>query len=278
MALQNAVTLTPVGSYRTSLDNEENAKRTVQRATLFSTVAVALLLLGAFPRPLIGLLALLPAFAGTMFAVFVYSLFNRSISLLAVGFGGAIVSFTVDYGIAYLLFLDRRHETKGFEASREVWSLGLIAMLTTAVSFAALSLSGFPALAEIGLFSALGVVFTYIFVHAIFPLVFARMPAAGREPFVPLQAFVNRIASSHTAGKPLQQSPSASSCFFLPGLIFILISLRSMQRPRRPWQLKSLCSRYGAMLPAACSSCLRLAPGMNLPGAATGYPACCRQR
>ncbi len=175
---ENAVTLTPVGSYRTSLDNEENAKRTVQRATLFSTVAVALLLLGAFPRPLIGLLALLPAFAGTMFAVFVYSLFNTSISLLAVGFGGAIVSFTVDYGIAYLLFLDRRHETKGFEASREVWSLGLIAMLTTAVSFAALSLSGFPALAEIGLFSALGVVFTYIFVHAIFPLVFARMPAA----------------------------------------------------------------------------------------------------
>jgi uncharacterized protein len=198
---ENAVTLTPVGSYRTSLDNEENAKRTVQRATLFSTVAVALLLLGAFPRPLIGLLALLPAFAGTMFAVFVYSLFNKSISLLAVGFGGAIVSFTVDYGIAYLLFLDRRHETKGFEASREVWSLGLIAMLTTAVSFAALSLSGFPALAEIGLFSALGVVFTYIFVHAILPLIFPSMPAAGSAPFLPLQAFVNRIASSHTSWK-----------------------------------------------------------------------------
>jgi predicted exporter len=197
----NTCRLTPVGSYRTSLDNEENAKRTVQRATLFSTIAIALLLLGAFPRPLIGLLALLPAFAGTMFAVFVYSLFNRSISLLAVGFGGAIVSFTVDYGIAYLLFLDRRHETKGFAASRQVWSLGLIAMLTTAVSFAALSLSGFPALAEIGLFSSMGVVFTYVFVHAIFPLVFASMPAAGREPFVPLQAFVNRIASSRNSWK-----------------------------------------------------------------------------
>jgi predicted exporter len=198
---ENAVTLTPVGSYRTSLDNEDNAKRTVQRATLFSSVAVALLLLGAFPRPLIGLLALLPAFAGTMFAVFVYSLFNTSISLLAVGFGGAIVSFTVDYGITYLLFLDRRHETKGFEASSEVWSLGLIAMLTTAVSFAALSLSGFPALAEIGLFSALGVVFTYIFVHAIFPLVFARMPAASHAPFLPLQSFVNRAASSRSSWK-----------------------------------------------------------------------------
>jgi len=197
----NTFTLTPVGSYRAALDNEENAKRTVERATLFSALAVALLLLGAFPRPLIGLLALLPACAGTMFAIFIYSLFSRSISLLAVGFGGAIVSFTVDYGIAYLLFLDRRHETKGFEASREVWSLGLIAMLTTAVSFAALSLSGFPALAEIGQFSALGVIFTYIFVHAIFPLVFASVPAAGRDPSVPLQAFVNRIASSQNGWK-----------------------------------------------------------------------------
>jgi len=197
----NGVTLTPVGSYRGSLDNEENAKRTVQRATLFSTVAIVLLLLGAFPRPLIGLLALLPAFAGTMVAVFVYSLFNTSISLLAVGFGGAIVSFTVDYGIAYLLFLDRQQETKGFDASREVWSLGLVAMLTTAVSFSALGLSGFPVLAEIGMFSALGVVFTYIFVHAIFPLVFSSMPAATRKPFVPLQAFVNKLASSRNSWK-----------------------------------------------------------------------------
>ena len=189
---QTGITLTPVGSYRAALDNEENAKRNVKNAVLFSTVAVALLLLGAFPRPLIGLLALLPACAGTMLAFFVYSLFHRSVTLLAVGFGGAIVSFTVDYGIAYLLFLDRPRETRGLEASRQVWSLGLLAMLTTAVGFAALSLSGFPALAEIGQFSALGVVFTYIFVHAVFPFIFKIMPAAAHEPYLPLQAAVNR--------------------------------------------------------------------------------------
>ena len=210
----NPVTLTPVGAYRAALDNEENAKRNVERATLFSTMAVALLLVGAFPRPLLGLLALVPAFAGTMLAVFVYSLFSSSISLLAVGFGGAIVSFTVDYGIAYLLFLDRRHATRGFAASREVWSLGLLAMLTTAVSFAALVVSGVPALAEIGLFSSLGVVFTYIFVHAIFPLIFPRMPAAGREPFVPLQTVVNRIAASQSSWKAVAALAFCAVMFF----------------------------------------------------------------
>ena len=188
--------LTPVGAYRAALDNETSARRSVKRAVLFSSVFIALLLLASFPRPMIGLLSLLPAFAGTMMAFFVFSLFHRSISLLAVGFGGAIISFTVDYGLAYLLFLDRPHETRGLKTSREVWSLGLLAMLTTAVGFAFLSFSGFPALAQIGQFAALGVVFTYIYVHAVFPLVFPVMPPAKRLPWLPLQRLVNRLCSA----------------------------------------------------------------------------------
>ncbi|MDD5169853.1 MAG: MMPL family transporter, partial [Syntrophales bacterium] len=193
---EGGFTLTPVGAYRAALDNETSAKRNVKKAVLFSTAAIVLLLLVGFPRPLIGLLSLLPAFAGTMMAYFVYSLFHPTISLLAVGFGGAIISFTVDYGITYLLFLDRLHETRGLEATKEVWSLGLLAMLTTAVSFAFLSLSGFPALEEIGQFAALGVLFTYIFVHAVFPLIFPVMPPAKHPSYLPLQRFVNLIASA----------------------------------------------------------------------------------
>ncbi|MDQ5986568.1 MAG: hypothetical protein CSYNP_02298 [Syntrophus sp. SKADARSKE-3] len=192
-----AFTLTPVGAYRAALDNERSAKRNVKKAVLFSTGAIALLLLVGFPRPLIGLLSLLPAFAGTMLAYFVYSLIHPSISLMAVGFGGAIISFTVDYGITYLLFLDQRHETRGMEATKEVWSLGLLAMLTTAVSFAFLSLSGFPVLREIGQFAALGVVFTYILVHTVFPLIFPVVPPARRKSFIPLAHFAERIAAGN---------------------------------------------------------------------------------
>ncbi len=190
------VVMTPAGSYRASLDNEASTKANVKKAVLFSTIGIALLLIIGFPRPLIGLLALLPAFAGTALALFVYSLFRPSISLMSVGFGGAIISFTVDYGLTYLLFLDRPHETRGFDVTREVWSLGLLAMLTTACSFAFLSLTGFSILMEIGLFSALGVVFTYIFVHTVFPLVFPVLSAAKRPPRIPLQAAIDRAAST----------------------------------------------------------------------------------
>jgi len=198
---EGGLVLTPVGAYRAALDNETNAKKNVHRAVTFSTVAIALLLLVCFPRPLIGLLALLPAFAGTMTAFFVYSLFHATISLMAVGFGGAIISFTVDYGLTYLLFLDRPYETRGMDATKEVWNLGLLAMLTTAVSFAFLTFSGFPALVEIGQFAALGVLFTYIFVHLVFPLVFPVIPPAKRPPLLPLQAFVTRLASSGSMWK-----------------------------------------------------------------------------
>ena len=168
----------------------------MERAVQVSTIAIALLLIVGFPRPLIGVLALIPAFAGTMLALFVYSLFHASISMLAVGFGGAIISFTVDYGITYLLFLDRSHETRGLEVTKEVWSLGFLAMLTTAVSFAFLTFSEFPALIEIGQFAALGVVFTYVFVHAFFPLLFPVVPPTKRPPYLPLQRFVNKIIST----------------------------------------------------------------------------------
>jgi SAM-dependent methyltransferase len=134
-----------------------------------------------------------------MLALFVYSLFHPSITLMAIGFGSAIISFTVDYGITYLLFLDRPHETRGLETTKEVWPLGLLAMLTTAVSFAFLGVTGFAALAQIGKFTALGVVFTYVFVHVIYPVIFPTLPPARGESLLPLQRFANWIAT--TSGK-----------------------------------------------------------------------------
>jgi predicted exporter len=193
--------VTSFGAYRVALDNEENAKKNVERAMLLATAAIALLLIVCFHRPLIGLLALLPAFGGTMMAFFVYSLFHPSISLMALGFGGAIISFTVDYGLTYLLFLDRPYATRGMAATREVWNLGLLAMLTTAVSFAFLTFSGFPALVQIGQFAALGVVFTYILVHLVFPLFFPILAPAKRKPLFPLQLVVDKLASGNGVWK-----------------------------------------------------------------------------
>jgi predicted exporter/SAM-dependent methyltransferase len=229
---RGTIALTPVGTYRAALDNEISTRRGTERAVLISTISIIVLLLVSFPRPLIGLLALVPSAAGTMLALFFYSVFHPSITMMAVGFGSAIISFTVDYGITYLLFLDRPYETHGLEATKEVWPLGLLAMLTTAVSFAFLAVTGFTALAQIGEFTALGVLFTYIFVHVIYPVIFPTMPPARGKSLLPLQRFANWIASAAAKKKAYVAIGLAMVLFFYanPEFHVDLNSMNSVSR------------------------------------------------
>jgi len=192
-------TLTPVGAYRAALDNEIIAKRDIKKVVLFSMIGIAILLIIAFPRPYIGLLSFLPAVAGTLVAFFLFSLFNKSISALTIGFGGAIISITVDHGIAYLLFLDRHHKTSGREAAREVWAVGLLSTLTTVGAFLVLCISGFPILAQIGQFAAFGIACSFLFVHTVFPMMFPSMPPAKKVRSQLLMDMIAKLAL--TGGK-----------------------------------------------------------------------------
>lgn len=193
-AKQN-ISITPVGSYRAAIDNETIARRDTMRAILLSTLGIALLLLISFPRWYIGIMALIPALAGTAAALFMMTMLGHSLSLLAIGFGGAIVSINVDYGIAYLLFLDQTMTTSGTYASRQSFWVGLGASFTTIGSFLALSFSGFPILAEIGQFTALGTLFSFAFVHTIFPMVFRRVAPARRRGLMPMEKITGRLAT-----------------------------------------------------------------------------------
>lgn len=224
------VTLTPVGAYRAALDNERMIRHDVQFAIVVSTVGIALLLFFSFSRPLLGLMSLVPSFAGTAAALFVYSLFRSSISIMVLGFGGALISITVDYGITYLLFLDRPHETTGKEAAHEIWVVGIMATVTTIVAFMALSFSEFPIFAELGVFSTLGVLFSFLFVHTVFPKIFPSMPA-GTDRVLPLQRFVSSL---YNTGKP----GAIAAAMLALGLIFfarpqVHVSMSSMNTVSR---------------------------------------------
>ena len=184
--------LTSVGAFRAAYDNERIIKHDVQTAILIATAAIILLLFLAFPRPWIGLLALVPAMFGTIAGLFTYSLLYDSISLIVLGFGGAIISITIDHGITYLLFLDQPRKISGRHASTEVRAVGLIATLTTVCAFLSLGISDFKILEELGKFTALGMGFSFIFIHSLFPrIVPVLYPAKPRA--LPLQRLVNAL-------------------------------------------------------------------------------------
>jgi predicted exporter/SAM-dependent methyltransferase len=217
------VTLTPVGAYRAALDNERMIRHDVQFALVLSTVGIALLLFLSFSRPLIGLMSLVPALAGTAAALFVYSLFRSSISIMVLGFGGALISITVDYGITYLLFLDRPHESSGKEAAHEVRVVGIMATVTTIVAFMVLSFSGFPIFAELGVFSTMGVVFSFLFVHTVFPKIFPVMPP-GTDRVLPLQRFVNILYNTGWSGALAAFVLAAFLIFFAKPQCYVSLS------------------------------------------------------
>ncbi|MBN2575286.1 MAG: methyltransferase domain-containing protein [Deltaproteobacteria bacterium] len=189
----HGVLLTAVGGYRATIDNETLVTDDANQAILAATIGIALLLLLCFPRPWLGVFALLPALAGGCLALFFYTLFENDISALALGFGGALISITVDQGVVYLLFVDRQKKTAGRRAAHEVFSIGSLSTLVNIGSFLALRLTGFRVLGQIGLFAALGILFSYLFVHLVFPHIFPAVPAAKRAPWVPVDEFLRRI-------------------------------------------------------------------------------------
>jgi uncharacterized protein len=187
-----AVELDAVGSFRAALDNEDIVRHDTERGVGLATLGIALLLLLCFPRPWLGLLGLLPSVAGASLALLAYSFIRPSISALALGFGGALISITVDCSVAFLLHLDRHHETSGRAVARELWAPSLSAMLTTVGAFLALGLSGFEMLSQMGLFASLGALFSFLFVHLVFPLLFPRLGPARRGSLLPVERWLGR--------------------------------------------------------------------------------------
>jgi predicted exporter/SAM-dependent methyltransferase len=189
------VVLTPVGGYRAAIDNESLVRSDATRAIWVSTLGIALLLLVCFPRPWLGVFALYPALAGGCFALLAYTFVESDISALALGFGGALISITVDQGAVYLLFVDRRTKTAGRRAAHEVFAIGSLSTLVNIGAFLALRLTGFRVLGQMGLFAALGIAFSYLFVHLVFPHIFPSVPAARRGPWLPVDRFLGRISA-----------------------------------------------------------------------------------
>ena len=221
-----SVTLTPVGAYRAALDNENIIRHDVNMALFFSTVGIGLLLFFAFPRPLLGLFAFLPALAGSAVSLFCFSVFHSSISIMVLGFGGAIISITVDQGIAYLLFLDRPRQTRGKDASREIRAIGILAVLTTCGAFLTLSFSGFPIFVQLGQFTAMGVFFSFLFVHFIFPHITPSMKPSLKKRKLPLQRMVDKL---YNTGRFGGITAVFFACFMLfPGQPNFHVNLESM--------------------------------------------------
>ncbi|MDQ2962988.1 MAG: MMPL family transporter [Pseudomonadota bacterium] len=104
-------------------------------------------------------LGLLPVISGALAGVAAVSLGFGVVHGITLGFGTTLIGEAVDYSI--YLFVQSTHEAAAGDHAQWVarfWPTIRLGMLTSVVGFATLLFSGFPGLAQLGLYSIAGIV------------------------------------------------------------------------------------------------------------------------
>ena len=136
----------------------DTIKSQVRIIFIVSTILIALLLLAVYRSLAALLLGLLPVATGIMAGIASVSLWFGVVHGITLGFGTALIGEAVDYSI--YLFIQSDHvgdkEQNRKKWVQMVWPTVRLGVLTSVFGFAALLLSGFPGLAQLGLYSVAG--------------------------------------------------------------------------------------------------------------------------
>ena len=138
----------------------------VSRLTTISTVAIVAVLFFVYRSLRLMTLGLLPVVSGALAGIVAVSLAYGTVFGITVGFGSALIGEAVDYSIYYFVQSNRL----GVDQWRSrFWPTIRLGVLTSTCGFAALLFSGFPGLAQLGLYSLSGVVAAALVTRYILP-------------------------------------------------------------------------------------------------------------
>jgi len=151
----------------------ESAKQEISTVGIGSSLGITVLLWATFRsvRPL--LLSSIAIGSGLLAALVVCVLFFGKIHILTLVFGASLIGVADDYAQHFLCdsFGEKDwNPRKGLKFILPGLSLGLISNL---LSYAGLGFSPFPGLQEVALFSAIGLLFAWLTVVLLFPLLLA---------------------------------------------------------------------------------------------------------
>ena len=158
-----------------AVSSRTQIKSEVERLAIAGGVAIIGLLLLAFGGSLRTLLtATLPVASGVLAGIAVVSLVFGNVHGITLGFGTTLIGEAVDYAIYYLI--QARTAAGGAAGSgsqrwlKDNWPTVRLGLLTSLCGFAALLFSGFPGLAQLGVFSIAGLSAAALTTRCVFPL------------------------------------------------------------------------------------------------------------
>ena len=157
-----------------SVETRDKIKSEAMHLATVGGIVMGALLLLAFASPRALLIAFLPVATGVVGGTAAVSLAFGSVHGLTMGFGSTLIGETVDYAIYYLI--QARHggaavSGRGWQGWRDVhWPTVRLGLLTSVCGFAALVFSGFPGLAQLGVFSLAGLIAAAVTTRFVLPV------------------------------------------------------------------------------------------------------------
>jgi predicted exporter len=151
-------------------------KREVARVAVLGVLLVAALLGFAYRSGTALALGLLPVLTGALVGVTAVAAGFGVVHGITLGFGATLIGEAVDYAI--YLFVQSGSGPGGRDAwQAESWPTIRLGVVTSMAGFAALLFSGFPGLAQLGLYSVCGLAAAALFTRYVLP---GMMPARLR--------------------------------------------------------------------------------------------------
>jgi predicted exporter len=150
-------------------------KTAVMRLSIASSILVVAVLLAVYRSVPALVLGLTPVATGALAGIAAVALGFGSIHGITLGFGITLIGESVDYSIYFFVQSRRAQPDSGARAWQRLWWPTIrLGMLTSVCGFASLLPSGFPGLAQLGLYSISGLIAAALVTRFVLPALLPR--------------------------------------------------------------------------------------------------------
>ncbi len=154
-----------------AVDARAKIERAAVRLSIVSGILVVTLLFAVYRSATALALGLAPVASGAVIGVAAVALGFGAVHGITLGFGITLIGESVDYSIYFFV---QSHATAAQSWQRAWWPTIRLGMLTSVVGFASLLPSGFPGLAQLGLYSISGLVAAALVTRFVLPALLPR--------------------------------------------------------------------------------------------------------
>jgi len=191
----NSITISSFGAVDVAVTNASQIRKDSYFSMLISICLILILLGLYFKKPAPLYLIILPVVFGGIFSVALLFVFKGTISSIAIGAGSAIFGIAINYSLHFLVHL-KSHG--GIESTISDLSSPMITgSITTIGAFLSLMVLSSESLHDFGLFAALTVVGSLLFVLVVLPLIPGLEKLSFKKPNAGGPSLWERLSEYH---------------------------------------------------------------------------------